>query len=130
MPDYLEDQIIKIQNQLLIEGFQIISIGRTWLGRILIQATSGVAEREIVINRGSGQIIHDRQKKKSAASKVFENVNTQEFDVFKSKTGGTDKTKLKKNNGNKNNLKSKPSKSSTIRNKLKNKTNSKEKKLK
>ena len=136
MPNYLDDQIIEIQNQLLAEGFQIISIGRTWLGRILIQASSGVVEREIVINRGSGQIIHDRQKKKSVANKSVEGVNTQKSDLIKSKIGGTDKTKLKKNNGNKTNLKSKTSKSSSISNKPKkpkkpkNKKNSKEKKSK
>ena len=40
IPDYLRDQIIEIQNQMLIEGFEVTSIGRTWLGRILIKASN------------------------------------------------------------------------------------------
>tara|TARA_Y100001968_G_C19012228_1_gene551146 strand:+ start:28 stop:528 length:501 start_codon:yes stop_codon:yes gene_type:complete len=60
--DYLADYLIEIQNQLIAEGFEIESIGRTWLGRILINATNGSIVRKIVVNRGSGQIIHDRRK--------------------------------------------------------------------
>ena len=44
IPDYLRDQIIEIQNQMLIEGFEVTSIGRTWLGRILIKASKEIGE--------------------------------------------------------------------------------------
>jgi hypothetical protein len=41
------------------QGFVIVSTGYTWLRRIVIHASNGTYEREIVIARGSGQILQD-----------------------------------------------------------------------
>ena len=70
IPEYLQDQIIEIKNLILIEGYEVTSISRTWLGRILIKASNGSIEREIVVNRGSGEIIHDRKKKKYSSKSL------------------------------------------------------------
>ena len=41
------------------QGFSIVSTGYTWLRRVVVRATNGTYEREIVIARGSGQILQD-----------------------------------------------------------------------
>lgn len=55
VPDALTDQL---KNQ----GFTVVETGRTWLGRILVRATDGTTDREIVLERGSGQVLHDRAR--------------------------------------------------------------------
>lgn len=51
-----------LAQRLAEEGFEIVETGRTWLGRTLIKARKEGQEREIVLERGSGQILHDRQR--------------------------------------------------------------------
>ncbi|GHA53638.1 hypothetical protein GCM10008927_19370 [Amylibacter ulvae] len=45
--------------QLTNQGFTVTKRGRTWLGRTVITAHKGALEREIVVARGSGQILQD-----------------------------------------------------------------------
>lgn len=48
-----------IVRQLQAQGYDDIAIGRTWLGRVRIEARSGNAEREIVVNPRTGEILRD-----------------------------------------------------------------------
>lgn len=48
-----------IVNQLRQQGYEEISVSRTWLGRIRIEAERGGREREIIINRRTGEILRD-----------------------------------------------------------------------
>ena len=105
-PQDLQDQIIEVKNQILVEGYEITSIGRTWLGRILIKASNGSIEREIVVNRGSGEIIHDIRKR-LPSPEFKKNVNKNE----KNNIGSSD---IKKHINTKN--KNKPSKSDNPKN--------------
>ena len=41
------------------QRFEIVSTGYTWLWRIVVHASNGEQDREIVISRGSGQILQD-----------------------------------------------------------------------
>lgn len=43
------------------EGFTISSVRRTLLGRTLIVSQNGMALREVVLNRFTGEILRDRQ---------------------------------------------------------------------
>ncbi|MDJ0824474.1 MAG: hypothetical protein QNJ16_03110 [Rhodobacter sp.] len=45
--------------QLKLDGYERISIGRTWLGRTRIVAEKGEIEREIIINRRTGEVLRD-----------------------------------------------------------------------
>lgn len=49
----------RIVSMLQSEGYHRIEIERTWLGRIRIEAEKGEQEREIVLNRSSGEILRD-----------------------------------------------------------------------
>ena len=126
IPDYLRDQIIEIQNQMLIEGFEVTSIGRTWLGRILIKASNGSVEREIVINRGSGQVIHDRKKKPRI--NATKNYNTSQKNVPQSPPNkkhadertGSKENKAKKPNKQKNKVNKNPKVKKKLRNQYQN----------
>jgi len=45
--------------QLHTDGYAEITVRRTWLGRIRITAEKGEIEREIVLNRASGEVLRD-----------------------------------------------------------------------
>ncbi|MDJ0627034.1 MAG: hypothetical protein QNJ44_02140 [Rhodobacter sp.] len=45
--------------QLKLDGYERITIKRTWLGRMRIVAERGEIEREIVINRRTGEVLRD-----------------------------------------------------------------------
>jgi len=45
--------------QLKAQGFSSISVRRTLLGRVRIEATSGTHEREIIFNPRTGEILRD-----------------------------------------------------------------------
>jgi len=51
--------VAKIISLLQAEGYEKFEIERTWLGRIQIEAYKGQHEREIVINRGTGEVLRD-----------------------------------------------------------------------
>lgn len=42
------------------EGYEITEVGRTWLGRIRIEATNGANDREVIISRSTGEIRYDQ----------------------------------------------------------------------
>ena len=44
---------------IISQGFEIKEMKRTWLGRIRIEASNDNHEREIVINRVTGEILRD-----------------------------------------------------------------------
>jgi hypothetical protein len=45
--------------QLRAEGYEDIEVGRTWLGRIRIVAEKDEIEREIILNRATGEVLRD-----------------------------------------------------------------------
>ena len=45
--------------QLRLDGYERITISRTWLGRTRILAVKGCVEREIMLNRRTGEVLRD-----------------------------------------------------------------------
>lgn len=41
------------------QGYQIVEVERTWLGRIRIEAVRGGQERELVMNPRTGEVLRD-----------------------------------------------------------------------
>lgn len=41
------------------QGYTVTEIEKTWLGRLRIEASNGSKEREIVIDRATGEILRD-----------------------------------------------------------------------
>ncbi|SHG49247.1 hypothetical protein [Cognatishimia maritima] len=58
-PAFANPHVDRIISQLRTEGFEIFETERTWLGRIRIEAEKGNLEREIVINRSTGEVLRD-----------------------------------------------------------------------
>ena len=48
-----------VVRQLQAQGDTSIEVSRTWLGRVQIEAKRGAEEREIVVNRKTGEILRD-----------------------------------------------------------------------
>ena len=48
-----------VVRQLQAQGYTSIEVSRTWLGRVQIEAKRGAEEREIVLNRKTGEILRD-----------------------------------------------------------------------
>jgi uncharacterized membrane protein YgcG len=46
--------------QIQAEGYTISDVTRTWLGRIVITAQMDSSQREIVLNRTTGEVLRDR----------------------------------------------------------------------
>lgn len=59
MPGLAEDLPTLWAKQLIIEGYEDIEIRRTILGRIRIIATKDDAEREIILNPRTGEVLRD-----------------------------------------------------------------------
>jgi Tfp pilus assembly pilus retraction ATPase PilT len=59
MPAAAAPTIEEIIAQLEAQGYADISVSRTWLGRIRIEAESNTHEREIVFNQRTGEILRD-----------------------------------------------------------------------
>ncbi|SLN42754.1 hypothetical protein TRL7639_02207 [Falsiruegeria litorea R37] len=55
-PDIAQPMVSRLQT----EGYTVTEVSRTWLGRILITATTEGHLREIVLNRTTGEILRDR----------------------------------------------------------------------
>ena len=49
----------RVMAQLTAQGFEVVEMERTWLGRIKLEATNGSIRREIVFDRTSGEILRD-----------------------------------------------------------------------
>lgn len=54
-PDYVQIWT----DALRAEGYSEIEVERTWLGRIKIEAERGREEREIILNRSTGEVLRD-----------------------------------------------------------------------
>lgn len=58
-PVLAETVVERIERELVQQGFTTIKSHRTWLGRVLIDATNATEKREIVVNPTSGEILRD-----------------------------------------------------------------------
>lgn len=59
-PTVADVQAVKdVYNRLLAQGYDYIRVGRSLLGRAVVDAWNGIEKREVVINTKSGEIIHD-----------------------------------------------------------------------
>lgn len=58
-PAFANPHVDRIVAMLQSDGYSSIEIVRTWLGRIRIEAEKDELEREIVINRSTGEILRD-----------------------------------------------------------------------
>jgi len=47
-------------DRLEAEGYEVVEVTRSWLGRILITARSDENLREVVLNRRSGEVLRDK----------------------------------------------------------------------
>lgn len=59
LPASAETKVEAITRQLMEQGYSEIEVSRTFLRRIQIEAKKGNAEREIIINPRSGEILRD-----------------------------------------------------------------------
>lgn len=58
--DYVDNPVVQeIGLQLASQGYVIVDIERTWLGRLKIDAIADGFEREIIISAVSGMVLHD-----------------------------------------------------------------------
>lgn len=58
-PAFANPHVDRVVTMLQSDGYESIEIERTWLGRIRIEAEKGELEREIVLNRSTGEILRD-----------------------------------------------------------------------
>ncbi len=58
-PDMNDPVIRKLEAQLAEEGYEIINVESTWLGRLKVEAHSPMFEREIVLAPGAGTFLRD-----------------------------------------------------------------------
>lgn len=58
-PDMSDPVIKKLAAQLAEEGYEIIDVESTWLGRLKVEAHSPMFEREIVLAPGAGTFLRD-----------------------------------------------------------------------
>lgn len=54
-----ESGVSDVVRTLRAEGFQVTRIGRTWLGRIRIEAENNSSTREVIVSRSTGEILQD-----------------------------------------------------------------------
>ncbi len=59
----VSDEIIQ---ELADQGYSVISTRYTWLRRIVVTASDGVFERELLISRGTGVVLHDKRHRIAA----------------------------------------------------------------
>lgn len=58
-PDMNDPVIIQLIEQLAEEGYEVLEIESTWLGRLKVEAHSDSFEREIVLAPGAGTFLRD-----------------------------------------------------------------------
>jgi len=58
-PDMNDPVIKKLAAQLAEEGYEIINVESTWLGRLKVEAHSPMFERELVLAPGAGTFLRD-----------------------------------------------------------------------
>ncbi|WP_441861153.1 hypothetical protein [Phaeovulum sp. W22_SRMD_FR3] len=61
------DQIVK---QLYAQGYSAVSVERTWLGRTRILARNSEAQREIIVNPATGEILRDFWKPLASSARA------------------------------------------------------------
>ena len=54
--DTISDQVVK---NLRAQGFEVVQMDRTWLGRMWILARNDTTQREVVFNPATGEILRD-----------------------------------------------------------------------
>lgn len=54
-----ETLVDQVTEQLASQGYSEITVSKTWLGRVRIEASGGTASREIIINPRTGEILRD-----------------------------------------------------------------------
>lgn len=54
--DSISDQVVANLNA---QGFEVVQMDRTWLGRMWVLARSDTVQREVVFNPGTGEILRD-----------------------------------------------------------------------
>jgi len=54
--DTISDQVVK---NLRAQGFDVVQMDRTWLGRMWILARNDTTQREVVFNPATGEILRD-----------------------------------------------------------------------
>jgi hypothetical protein len=48
-----------VEAALVAQGYEIVNVGRTWLGRLRVVAENDEIRREIVINPSTGEVLRD-----------------------------------------------------------------------
>jgi hypothetical protein len=56
MAEGIQDDVVAA---LAGQGYEIVNVGRTWLGRLRVVAENGEIRREIVINPTTGEVLRD-----------------------------------------------------------------------
>ncbi|WP_127903467.1 hypothetical protein [Solirhodobacter olei] len=64
----------QVEKELRRQGFNRITVGRSWFGRILIHAESKTERREIVLNRHTGEILRDYSSPLTGGGKAHEDI--------------------------------------------------------
>lgn len=54
-----ETLVDQVTRQLAAQGYTEITVSKTWLGRIRVEASGGTATREIILNPRTGEILRD-----------------------------------------------------------------------
>jgi len=68
-----------VARQLAMQGYVIVDVEWTLLGRLKIEAVADGFEREIVVNRFSGEVLRDEWKASASASAVGLDANGDGF---------------------------------------------------
>ena len=89
----------EFENALNDQGFEIVSTGYTWLWRIVVHATNGEHDREIVISRGSEQILQDNWRTAAASKKSSGNGLSEEVEPLKKAQPGGGRGGRRRNDG-------------------------------
>lgn len=58
-PDMNDPVLQNLAKQLSTEGYKIVSVESTWLGRFKVEAHSRIYEREIILAPGAGTLLRD-----------------------------------------------------------------------
>jgi hypothetical protein len=59
VPAAAQDIRGEIEAALVAQGYEIVQVGRTWLGRLRVVAQNDEIRREIVINPTTGEVLRD-----------------------------------------------------------------------
>ena len=59
VPAAAQDIRGEIEAALVAQGYEIVQIGRTWLGRLRVVAQNDEIRREIVVNPTTGEVLRD-----------------------------------------------------------------------